>query len=74
MPSPVEVLVFAEIGFFQIVWQRVGKLDLQLLQRRFVIILPVDPVERPERHGNAVSTKVICQGRKVNIVARGVAL
>jgi hypothetical protein len=31
MPASVEVLVFAEFGFFQVVGQRIGKLDLQLL-------------------------------------------
>ena len=31
VPASVEVLVVAEFGFFQVVGQRIGKLDLQLL-------------------------------------------
>lgn len=35
MPARIKALVLAQLGFFQIVWHRIGELNLQLLQRRF---------------------------------------
>ena len=45
MPARVEIRLLAQIGFFQVIRPRAGKLGQLLLQRGFAALLWVEPVE-----------------------------
>ena len=69
VPEGIKTLVLAQFSFLQVVWNRIGKLNLQLLQRRFTTGLQIQAVKRSQRECHAVVTHVICQCNKVKVVA-----
>lgn len=74
MPARIKTLVLTQFRFFQIVWNGIGKLNLQLLQRRLAIGLQIQTIKRLQCKCNAVISHVIRQSNEVKIVSGGVAL
>ncbi len=74
MPALIQIFVLGEVGFLQVVGQWIGKLNLQLLERGFSVVLPIDPIERLQGVCHFSVAHTIGQGHEIEIVPRGVPL
>lgn len=74
MPTWIKTFVLTQFGFFQVVWNGIGKLNLQLLQGRFATGLKVQTIKRLQRKCNAVIAHVICQRNEIKVISCSVTL
>lgn len=74
MPTWIQILVLTQFGFFQVVWNGIRELNLQLLQGRFAAGLKVQTIKRLQRKCNTVIAHVICQCNEIKVISRSVTL
>lgn len=74
MPTWVKILVLTQFDLFQVVWNRIGELNQQLLQWGFAVGLRVQAIKRLQSQCNGVIAHVICQCNEIKVIASRISL